>query len=262
MPESELPVTLPDDVEWTPTGESPLKLHPTWRHTSCPECGAPAERETDTMDTFMCSSWYHLRYLSPHYDAGPFDPEEYAYWMPVDSYTGGIEHATMHLIYTRFFHKACHDMGIVGGTEPMLQLRNQGIVLGEDSEKMSKSRGNVVSPDDLVERYGADTVRSYMMFFARWEQGGPWNSRGIEGTWRWLKKVWTLMLEPTEEVTAEPGVERRSASQGASDATASRRGLRDLRVQYHCRRSHGAFERDASGSRRWGGRRRRLGRGM
>ncbi|MGB5400332.1 MAG: leucine--tRNA ligase, partial [Thermoanaerobaculia bacterium] len=160
VPESELPVTLPDDVEWTPTGESPLKLHPTWRHTSCPECGAPAERETDTMDTFMCSSWYHLRYLSPHYDAGPFDPEEYAYWMPVDSYTGGIEHATMHLIYTRFFHKACHDMGIVGGTEPMLQLRNQGIVLGEDSEKMSKSRGNVVSPDDLVERYGADTVRS------------------------------------------------------------------------------------------------------
>jgi len=209
VPESELPVTLPDDVEWTPTGESPLKLHPTWRHTSCPECGAPAERETDTMDTFMCSSWYHLRYLSPHYDAGPFDPEEYAYWMPVDSYTGGIEHATMHLIYTRFFHKACHDMGVVGGTEPMLQLRNQGIVLGEDSEKMSKSRGNVVSPDDLVERYGADTVRSYMMFFARWEQGGPWNSRGIEGTWRWLKKVWTLMLEPTEESTAEPGVERR-----------------------------------------------------
>jgi leucyl-tRNA synthetase len=209
VPESELPVTLPDDVEWTPTGESPLKLHPTWRHTFCPECGAPAERETDTMDTFMCSSWYHLRYLSPHYDAGPFDPEEYAYWMPVDSYTGGIEHATMHLIYTRFFHKACHDMGIVGGTEPMLQLRNQGIVLGEDSEKMSKSRGNVVSPDDLVERYGADTVRSYMMFFARWEQGGPWNSRGIEGTWRWLKKVWTLMLEPTEESTAEPGVERR-----------------------------------------------------
>ena len=209
VPESEFPVTLPDDVEWTPTGESPLKLHPTWRHTSCPECGAPAERETDTMDTFMCSSWYHLRYLSPHYDAGPFDPEEYAYWMPVDSYTGGIEHATMHLIYTRFFHKACHDMGIVGGTEPMLQLRNQGVVLGEDSEKMSKSRGNVVSPDDLVERYGADTVRSYMMFFARWEQGGPWNSRGIEGTWRWLKKVWTLMLEPTEESTAEPGVERR-----------------------------------------------------
>jgi leucyl-tRNA synthetase len=209
VPESDLPVTLPDDVEWTPTGESPLKLHPTWRLTSCPGCGSPAERETDTMDTFMCSSWYHLRYLSPHFDGGPFDPEEYAYWMPVDSYTGGIEHATMHLIYTRFFHKACHDMGIVAGSEPMLQLRNQGIVLGEDSEKMSKSRGNVVSPDDLVERYGADTVRSYMMFFARWEQGGPWNSRGIEGTWRWLKKVWALMLDASDEPTATPEVERR-----------------------------------------------------
>ncbi len=209
VPEADLPITLPEDVEWTPTGESPLKLHPTWRHTSCPECGAPAERETDTMDTFMCSSWYHLRYLSPHYEEGPFDPEEYEYWMPVDSYTGGIEHATMHLIYTRFFHKACHEMGILEGTEPMIQLRNQGIVLGEDSEKMSKSRGNVVSPDDLVQRYGADTVRSYMMFFARWEQGGPWNSRGIEGTWRWLKKLWMLLLEAGDGATPQPGVERR-----------------------------------------------------
>ena len=209
VPQADLPITLPEDVEWTPTGESPLKLHPTWRHTSCPECGAPAERETDTMDTFMCSSWYHLRYLSPHYEEGPFDPEEYEYWMPVDSYTGGIEHATMHLIYTRFFHKACHEMGILEGTEPMIQLRNQGIVLGEDSEKMSKSRGNVVSPDDLVQRYGADTVRSYMMFFARWEQGGPWNSRGIEGTWRWLKKLWMLLLEKGDGATPQPGVERR-----------------------------------------------------
>ena len=209
VPAADLPITLPEDVEWTPTGESPLKLHPTWRHTSCPECGAAAERDTDTMDTFMCSSWYHLRYLSPHYEEGPFDPEEYEYWMPVDSYTGGIEHATMHLIYTRFFHKACHAMGILEGTEPMLQLRNQGIVLGEDSEKMSKSRGNVVSPDDLVQRYGADTVRSYMMFFARWEQGGPWNSRGIEGTWRWLKKLWMLLLEAGDEATPQPGVERR-----------------------------------------------------
>ena len=107
VPEDQLPVLLPDDVEWKPTGESPLKLHPTWRFTTCPQCGGPAERETDTMDTFMCSSWYHLRYLSPQYDQGPFDPEEYDYWMPVDTYTGGIEHATMHLIYTRFFHKAC-----------------------------------------------------------------------------------------------------------------------------------------------------------
>jgi len=198
VPEDDLPVLLPDDVEWRPTGESPLKLHPTWRNVECPSCGGAAERETDTMDTFMCSSWYHLRYLSPRYDDGPFDPVEYRYWMPVDLYTGGIEHATMHLIYTRFFHKACRDIGIVQGDEPMLKLRNQGIILGEDSEKMSKSRGNVVAPDELVDRYGADTVRAYLMFFARWDMGGPWNSRGIEGTSRWLRRVWALVTEPGE----------------------------------------------------------------
>ncbi|MEW5868735.1 MAG: leucine--tRNA ligase [Chloroflexota bacterium] len=196
VPDEQLPVLLPDDVEWRPTGESPLKLHPTWRYTTCPECGGPAERETDTMDTFMCSSWYHLRYLSPDYDQGPFDPAEYDYWMPVDTYTGGIEHATMHLIYTRFFHKAGRDMGIMKGPEPMTQLRNQGIILGEDSEKMSKSRGNVIAPDDLVNRYGADTVRAYLMFFARWEMGAPWNSSGIEGTVRWIRRVWALVTEP------------------------------------------------------------------
>jgi leucyl-tRNA synthetase len=205
VPEDQLPVLLPDDVEWLPTGESPLKLHPTWRKVECPSCGGPAERETDTMDTFMCSSWYHLRYLSPRYDDGPFDPAEYRYWMPVDLYTGGIEHATMHLIYTRFFHKACRDIGIVQGDEPMLKLRNQGIILGEDSEKMSKSRGNVVSPDELVDRHGADTVRAYLMFFARWDLGGPWNSRGIEGTSRWLRRVWSLFTEESEGGSASPG---------------------------------------------------------
>jgi len=198
VPEEDLPVRLPEDVEWLPTGESPLKLHPTWRFTECPKCGGKAERETDTMDTFMCSSWYHLRYLSPDYDDYPFDPKEYDYWMPVDTYTGGIEHATMHLIYTRFFHKACRDLGITKGKEPMLQLRNQGMVLGEDNEKMSKSRGNVISPDDLVAAYGADTVRAYLMFFARWELGAPWNSSGIEGSIRWLRKVWYTFLEPAE----------------------------------------------------------------
>lgn len=205
VPDDELPVLLPDDVEWLPTGESPLKLHPTWKQAACPVCGEPAERETDTMDTFMCSSWYHLRYLSPHYDQGPFNPREYEYWMPVDTYTGGIEHATMHLIYTRFFHKACRDMGITKGPEPMIQLRNQGIILGEDAEKMSKSRGNVVAPDDLVDRYGADTVRAYLMFFARWEMGAPWNSNGIEGTSRWLRRTWALFHEPAK--FGNPGTE-------------------------------------------------------
>jgi leucyl-tRNA synthetase len=208
VPEEQLPVLLPDDIEWKPTGESPLKLHPTWSHATCPTCGGPATRDTDTMDTFMCSSWYQYRYLSPKYADGPWDPAEFAYWMPVDCYTGGIEHATMHLIYTRFFTKALRDMGLLSFSEPMLKLRNQGVILGEDAEKMSKSRGNVVAPDDLVARYGADAVRTYLMFFARWELGGPWSSRGIEGTSRWLNRVWGL-LEP------------RKARSGAADAAAT-----------------------------------------
>ncbi len=206
VPEDQLPIELPEDVEWRPTGESPLKFHPAWKQTTCPVCGAPAERETDTMDTFMCSSWYHLRYLSPHYDKGPFDPREYDYWMPVDTYTGGIEHATMHLIYTRFFHKAMRDLDITKGKEPMIQLRNQGMVLGEDREKMSKSRGNVVAPDDLVAQYGADTVRAYLMFFARWELGAPWDSQGIEGAARWVRRVWDLFVEQ-DEASGQPAKE-------------------------------------------------------
>jgi leucyl-tRNA synthetase len=196
VPEEQLPVRLPDDVAWKPTGESPLKLHPNWKNTKCPVCGKPAVRETDTMDTFMCSSWYHLRYLSPKYDKGPFEQKEYDYWMPVDTYTGGIEHATMHLLYTRFFHKAMRDAGIFQGSEPMLQLRNQGIILGEDGEKMSKSRGNVVPPDQLVARYGSDALRAYLMFSYRWQEGGPWNSTGIEGIVRWLRRTWALYTTP------------------------------------------------------------------
>ena len=198
VPEDQLPVLLPDDVAWKPTGESPLTFHPSWKHTPCPTCDEQALRDTDTMDTFMCSSWYHLRYLSPDYDKGPFDPQEYDYWMPVDVYTGGIEHATLHLMYTRFFHKALRDLSVVEGPEPMIKLRNQGIVLGEDSEKMSKSRGNVVAPDALVEKYGADTVRAYLMFFSRWDQGGPWDSQGIEGPSRWLRRTWTLFTDHSD----------------------------------------------------------------
>jgi leucyl-tRNA synthetase len=126
----------------------------------------------------------------------------------VDTYTGGIEHATMHLIYTRFFQKAGRDMGIMTGPEPMVQLRNQGIILGEDSEKMSKSRGNVIAPDDLVSHYGADTVRAYLMFFARWDMGGPWNSSGIEGSARWVRRVWSLFTEPSQPGEASPSIRR------------------------------------------------------
>ncbi|MBI3761494.1 MAG: leucine--tRNA ligase [Chloroflexi bacterium] len=219
VPDDQLPVLLPDDVEWKPTGESPLKLHPTWSKTTCPICGEPATRETDTMDTFMCSSWYQYRYLSPDYDKGPWDPKEYSYWMPVDCYTGGIEHATMHLIYTRFFTKALRDMRIVRDDEPMMQLRNQGIILGEDSDKMSKSKGNVVAPDDLVKHYGADAVRAYLMFFSQWDQGGPWNSKGIEGVVRWLNRVWKLIVEkPPKRANVE---------------TSERSNVADLRRKVH-----------------------------
>lgn len=200
VPEEELPVLLPDDVEFMPTGESPLKFHEGFLHTECPECGGPATRETDTMDTFMCSSWYQYRYLSPDYDEGPWDPQEGDYWLPVDQYTGGIEHATMHLMYTRFFTKALRDIGLVDFDEPMLRLYNQGMVLGEDSEKMSKSRGNVIAPDNLVQTYGADTVRTYLMFFARWDQGGPWDSQGIKGPRRFLEDVWNLIMDERELV--------------------------------------------------------------
>ncbi|MEE8389596.1 MAG: class I tRNA ligase family protein [Anaerolineae bacterium] len=203
VPYEDLPVLLPEDAEFLPTGESPLKYHEGFLNTTCPKCGGPATRETDTMDTFACSSWYNYAYLSPYYkegepahaDSTPIDPEEAAYWLPVDGYTGGIEHATMHLIYTRFFTKAMRDMGVVDLNEPMMVLRNQGIILGEDSEKMSKSRGNVIAPDDLVARYGADTVRGYLMFGWRWDQGGPWDSQGIEGIVRWLSRVWNLVLK-------------------------------------------------------------------
>ncbi len=214
VPDEQLPVKLPDKVEWKPTGESPLKLHPTWAKTKCPICGKPATRDTDTMDTFMCSSWYHLRYLSPKFDKGPFDENEYNYWMPVDSYTGGVEHAVMHLLYTRFFHKALRDMGVTEGPEPMLQMRNQGQILGPDGQRMSKSRGNVIDPDQQVKKYGADVVRAYLMFGYRWADGGPWGTDNIEGVSRWLNRVWTLVNEP---------VKREASSFNAEDARVLKR---------------------------------------
>ena len=144
------------------------------------------------MDTFVDSSWYQYRYLSPHYDEGPFDPERGERWLPVDQYTGGIEHATMHLLYTRFFTKVMRDLGLVDFDEPMTRLFNQGIILGEDAEKMSKSRGNVVNPQEFVDRYGSDALRCYLMFIGPWYQGGPWDARGIEGVARFLRRAHSL----------------------------------------------------------------------
>ncbi|OQA19191.1 MAG: Leucine--tRNA ligase [Chloroflexi bacterium ADurb.Bin360] len=306
----DLPVLLPADAEIPKTGENALLYHKGFLHTTCPKCGGPARRETDTMDTFMCSSWYQYAYLSPYYREGdsvtgndtPWDPAELAYWAPVDSYTGGAEHAVMHLMYTRFFTKALRDAGLLNFDEPMLQYRYQGIILGEprdgdcvevsgswegnafqahhiavtpfdqrqnwpsigksesrvcgevmdrddvslkvqagdelvvvhvpegleiiipgkeslgglndilyhlEVEKMSKSKKNVVAPDTLVATYGADTVRAYLMFGWRWDQGGPWDSKGIEGVVRWVNRVWALVMDaPRNRVPLDAATER------------------------------------------------------
>ncbi len=204
VPEDQLPVMLPDDAEFRPTGESPLKFHEKFLHTTCPKCGGPAIRETDTMDTFVDSSWYQYAYVSPYYDEAPFDPEKGEYWLPVDQYTGGVEHATMHLLYTRFFTKAMRDLGLVDFDEPMVKLFNQGIILGPDGNRMSKSRGNVIAPDPLVKEYGADTVRAYLMFIGPWDRGGPWNPEGIEGVHRFLHRVWALVKGPAPQSKGNP----------------------------------------------------------
>ncbi|MDA8217569.1 MAG: leucine--tRNA ligase [Dehalococcoidales bacterium] len=198
VPEADLPVLLPEDAEFRPTGESPLKLHHGFLHTTCPKCGGPAERETDTMDTFICSSWYFLRYTSPNDDQGPWDRERARYWMPVDQYTGGVEHAVMHLLYARFFTKALRDCGLLDADEPFRRLFNQGIIT-YGGMKMSKSRGNVVNPDDYVSKMGADTVRAYLMFIGPWEQGGDWNDQGIAGMFRFMNRVWNLVDRALED---------------------------------------------------------------
>jgi leucyl-tRNA synthetase len=194
VPEHNLPVLLPEDAEFKPTGESPLKYCSSFVNTTCPQCGKSAKRETDTMDTFMCSNWYFLRYTSPEYAEGPFDPKKLEYWLPVDLYTGGVEHAVMHLFYARFFTKALRDLGLVKFSEPFLKLFNQGTII-LNKQKMSKSRGNVVSPDELVAEFGADAVRAYLMFIGPWEQGGEWNDTGLVGISRWFNRIWTLVLE-------------------------------------------------------------------
>jgi leucyl-tRNA synthetase len=194
VPESDLPVTLPEDAEFKPTGESPLKYNQKFVNTNCPKCGAPAKRETDTLDTFMCSSWYYYRYTSPHSDKAPFLADKVKYWMPVDLYTGGAEHAVMHLFYARFFTKAIRDIGLINFSEPFLHLFNQGTIISQHM-KMSKSRGNVVNPDAYVGQMGADTVRAYLMFIAPWERGGDWNDSGISGVFRWLHRIWSLVLD-------------------------------------------------------------------
>src|SRR5687768_2459622 len=190
VPDDHLPVLLPDDVDFAPTGVSPLQGHAEWLAASCPVCNGPARRETDTLDTFIDSAWYFLRYCSPNDETAAWNREQVAAWMPIDVYTGGAEHGVMHLLYFRFFVKALRDLGHLGFDEPTMKLRNQGQILGADHNRMSKSRGNVQAPDELVSRYGSDTVRAFLMFIGPWDQGGPWNPTGMEGIHRWLARVW------------------------------------------------------------------------
>lgn len=198
VPEDELPVILPEDVEFELSGRSPLVDRADFVNTKCPKCGNPAKRETDTMDTFVCSSWYFLRYLDNKNDKEIFNKETVNNWAPVDHYIGGIEHAILHLLYARFITKFLHDNYGLAFEEPFKKLTNQGLILGPDGQKMSKSKGNVISPDDQVTSYGADSLRLYLMFMGPYDQGGPYSLGGIAGTRRFLERVWTLSGEYLE----------------------------------------------------------------
>ena len=192
VPENELPVLLPYDVDFKPTGLSPLSYSKEFVNTECPDCGGPAKRETDTMDTFVCSSWYFLRYCSPHLETAAFDVERVKYWMPVDQYIGGIEHATMHLIYSRFFIKALYDRGLVGFREPFTRYYPHGVVtLG--GKRMSKSKGNLVNPSEIYSRYGSDVLRLYILFIGPADSMVDWTDSGVEGASRFLKRFWRII---------------------------------------------------------------------
>lgn len=204
LPESELPLRLPElkDFEPTTDGQSPLSRLTDWVNTTCPCCGAPAKRETDTMPQWAGSSWYFLRYMDPHNDTAPVSPEAVKYWGPVDWYNGGMEHTTLHLLYSRFWHKFLYDIGVVPTKEPYQKRTSHGMILGENGEKMSKSRGNVVNPDEIITEYGADTLRLYEMFIGDFEKAAPWSSSSIRGCRRFLERVWFMQ----DKIVAGDGV--------------------------------------------------------
>jgi leucyl-tRNA synthetase len=237
VPDDQLPVLLPETVDYAGSGDNPLNHDQAFLRVDCPRCGQPARRETDTMDTFIDSSWYWYRYLSPDKGDGPVDRAMTDRWTPVDQYTGGAEHAVMHLLYSRFFTKAMSDCGLIAEREPFNRLFNQGQILGADGERMSKSRGNVQDPDELVSRYGADTVRLFLMFMGPWDQGGPWSPTGIGGVHRFLNRVWTLVLDPHGREPGDPEAGTLPAGQSVDEAraalrSAAHRTLRDVSADY------------------------------
>ncbi len=194
VPEKDLPVLLPDEVDFSPrdTGESPLANDPDFVNTVCPICGKPSKRETDTQDGFACSSWYFLRYADPDNENAPFDRKKVDYWLPVDLYIGGAEHAVMHLLYSRFYTHVMYDAGLIGFKEPFKKLLNQGMILGPDHQKMSKSKGNVINPDDVIKQYGTDTLRAYILFIGPFDTDAAWSTEGINGVHRFINRFWNL----------------------------------------------------------------------
>jgi len=223
VPEEDLPVVLPLEAQLPPTGGSPLPDLEEWVRVDCPRCGRPARREVDTMDTFVESSWYFARYACPHYDQGPLDPGPTSYWMPVDQYIGGIEHAVLHLLYSRFYTKVLRDLGLIHCDEPFTNLLTQGMVI-KDGAKMSKSKGNVVDPDEMVERYGADAVRTFMLFAAPPERDLDWTDQGAEGAYRFLQRLWRVSLAVAEHAR---GVEPYAGGEKLTGA------LADLHTKTH-----------------------------
>ena len=209
IPESELPLRLPmvDSYEPTDTGESPLSKITDWVETTCPCCGGKAYRETDTMPQWAGSSWYFLRYMDPHNKEALASKEALNYWSPVDWYNGGMEHTTLHLLYSRFWHKFLYDIGVVPTPEPYAKRTSHGMILGENGEKMSKSRGNVVNPDDIVQQYGADTMRLYEMFIGDFEKAAPWNDKGIKGCRRFVERYYNLQEKLIDGDEVRPELE-------------------------------------------------------
>ena len=254
VPDDQLPVELPKVTQFTGRGDSPLAQVPEFVNVKCPKCGRPARRETDTMDTFVDSSWYFYRFADPRNDTQPFDPAKVKYWLPVDFYSGGVEHAILHLIYSRFFARVFRDLGMVDHSEPFTQLLTQGMVL-KDGAVMSKSKGNVVDPDTMLEKFGADALRLYVMFVAPPEKEVEWTDAGLEGSFRFLARVWRLVDHWSETVGGE-GLDDADSSRslnagrtGAPPQDARHDSSRDRRHRAAAAAQYGGVGDDGAGQR-------------
>ena len=224
VPYEDLPVILPEDIEFSDKGGNPLEHIPAFVHVACPKCGQPAKRETDTMDTFVDSSWYYMRYTCPEYDEGPLDQARVKYWMTVDQYIGGIEHAILHLLYSRFFTKVLRDLGLIDFDEPFQNLLTQGMVI-KDGRKMSKSFGNVVDPDEQIEKYGADATRLFILFASPPEKDLDWSDQAAEGSFRFLNRVWRMVSNVLPEI--------QPVTVGTFDQASLPKASKDLRRMTH-----------------------------